>query len=386
MPEQKNIETGVDKLVEIINRKCRVSLDDAAKELGVSKEVVQEWADFLEDEGLITVEDKLNKTFLCERKLNKTEVEKKTKEYSSKKDAFTRKVETAVSSLQKESAGLDEIKVEFEKLKQAIGGDIDEVRGELEELRHYEDLKKNMDKEIMQQRSDYQAMLEGIHKRISDERKRSESFIEAIGGERSRIEEAKVELSYMEKRQDNLQKRIEALKEIMKMVENDIVKQKNAIKSSLDRVDAQFKSSESLQKDMRHRLELEMEPLLKQVRNNEEKILTVQNSMLKKVMAKNKEIEKYKLESLAAADKFKAFFDKRMKTQYLIETLEKEKKEIEDALQEMIRKAKSFNLAMKSSDVKNYVKDLEANLGRIEKKKSGFIAKLAELTEHLSGK
>jgi len=386
MPEQKNIETGVDKLVDIINRKSRVSLDDAAKELGVSKEVVQEWADFLEDEGLITVEDKLNKTFLCERKLNKTEVEKKTKEYSSKKDAFTRKIETALSSLQRESAGLDQIKSEFEKLKAVIGGDIDEVKGELEELRHYEDLKKSMDKEIMQQRLDYQAMLEGIHKRISDERKRSEGFIDAIGSEKSKIEEAKVELSFMEKRQDNLQKRIDALKEILKTVENEIVKQKNKIRDSVDRTEAQLKNSEGLQKDMRHKLELEMEPLLKKVKNNEEKILTVQNSLLKKVMAKNKEIEKYKFESLEAADKFKTFFDKRMKTQYLIETLEKDKKEIEVALQELIRKAKSFNLTMKSSDVKNYVKELEVNLSRIEKKKSGFLTKLAELTEHLSGK
>ena len=42
------IETGVDKLVNIINSRGRIASFDAAKELGVSNTVVMEWADFLE--------------------------------------------------------------------------------------------------------------------------------------------------------------------------------------------------------------------------------------------------------------------------------------------------------------------------------------------------
>ena len=128
MASQINIETGVDKLVDIIERKKRVSINEAADELGVSIPVVQEWADFLEDEGLITIEYKLSRTYLCERKLNKKEIEKKAKEYSSKKDAFTRKVEMALKSMERESAGFDRIKEEFKKLHESIGSDIDAVR------------------------------------------------------------------------------------------------------------------------------------------------------------------------------------------------------------------------------------------------------------------
>ena len=46
------IETGVDKLVNLVNTSGRISSLDAAKELGVSSAVIMEWADFLEEEGL----------------------------------------------------------------------------------------------------------------------------------------------------------------------------------------------------------------------------------------------------------------------------------------------------------------------------------------------
>ena len=41
------IETGVDKLVNLVNRKGKIASEDAAKELGVSTTVVMEWVDFL---------------------------------------------------------------------------------------------------------------------------------------------------------------------------------------------------------------------------------------------------------------------------------------------------------------------------------------------------
>ena len=67
--ESSVIETGVDKLVNIVKERGRIALTDAAKELGVSTTVIQEWVDFLEDEGIISVEYKFTKPFLVERKL-----------------------------------------------------------------------------------------------------------------------------------------------------------------------------------------------------------------------------------------------------------------------------------------------------------------------------
>lgn len=386
MSERKSIETGVDKLVDLINRKKKISTTEAANELGVSVPVIQEWADFLEDEGLITVEYKFSKTYLCERKLTKKEVVKKAKVYSSKKDAFTRKVETALKSLQRESEGFEKIKLEFNKLKDTIGRDIDQVREELQELKHYEDLKKNIDKDILQQRLEYQEMLENIHHQVSDLRKKYEGFIEEIGLEKAKIEEAKVEMTYLEKREDNLKKRISALKEIVKSIENKIAEQKTVIKTAVDKINSDLKESDKVQKSIKFRMSTELEPVIKTAKEKEEKILAVQDSILKKIMDKKKDIDKYKLESTQAAEKFKTFFDRKAKTQTLIDAVEKEKVDLEKELKGLIQKAQSFNLSIKSSDVKKYIKDLQKNFKEIEKKKGSFAKKLGELTDTISGK
>ena len=386
MAERKSIETGVDKLVDLINRKKKISTNEAANELGVSIPVIQEWADFLEDEGLITVDYKLSRTYLCERKLSKKEVEKKAKVYSSKKDAFTRKVETALKSLQRESEGFEKIKIEFKKLRDTIGRDIDQVREELQELKHYEDLKKNIDKDIIQQRLDFQEMINQVHRKIADQRKKYESFIEELSNERTKIEEAKVEMSYLEKREDNIKKRVDALKEIIKSIENKLAEQKSIIKTSMEKMKADLKDSEKIQKSMKFRMKQEIEPVIKNIKEREEKILSVQDSILKKIMTKKQNIDKYKMESTQAAEKFKAFFDRKAKTEQLINTIDKEKAELEKELQSLIAKAQSFNLSIKSSDVKNYVKELQKSLKNIEEKKSGFSKRLGELTDVISKK
>ena len=62
----KSIQTGVDKLVEVIGTSKRISLDDATKKLGVSTQVVQEWAEFLEREKDGWVYD-TKLTFSCKK-------------------------------------------------------------------------------------------------------------------------------------------------------------------------------------------------------------------------------------------------------------------------------------------------------------------------------
>src|SRR3989344_143612 len=143
------IETGVVKLV---NGKGRISSFDAAKELGVSSSIVMEWADFLEEEGIINIEYKFTKPFLIARKMGKKEVQEKAKEFSGKKDIFVRKAEVSLSFLSREAEKLNTIKDEFDKIEKELGFDLSNVKNELEELEKYEHLKMNLDKQIENQR------------------------------------------------------------------------------------------------------------------------------------------------------------------------------------------------------------------------------------------
>lgn len=51
--------TGADELVDLVKKKGRISLGTAAKELGVSKAVIEDWAYYIEtSEGTLHIEEK----------------------------------------------------------------------------------------------------------------------------------------------------------------------------------------------------------------------------------------------------------------------------------------------------------------------------------------
>ena len=132
------IETGVDKLVAIVKERGKIALSDAAKELGVSTSVIQEWVDFLEEEGIVSIEYNLTKPYLVDRKLTKKEVQEKAKEFLNQRDIFVRKAEVSLSILNKESGDLKNVKAEFDKLKSELGMSLDTVKSELKDLEKYQ--------------------------------------------------------------------------------------------------------------------------------------------------------------------------------------------------------------------------------------------------------
>ena len=119
---------------------CFLFLD---KILGLKERQVEEWADFLEEEGIISIEYKFTKPYLVARKLAKKDVQERAKEFSGKKEGFVRKAEVSLSFLNKESNKLNSLKQEFEKIKQELGLDIGSIKNELEELKKYPEFQGN---------------------------------------------------------------------------------------------------------------------------------------------------------------------------------------------------------------------------------------------------
>ena len=80
------IRTGVDRLVELIERRKRISLKDAATELAVPRIVIEEWVNFLEEKEIIKIEYKLTTPYLVKKDVTTKDVEKKTKEFHGRKE------------------------------------------------------------------------------------------------------------------------------------------------------------------------------------------------------------------------------------------------------------------------------------------------------------
>lgn len=379
------IETGVDKLVGLVKEKKRISIDEASKELGVSKPVVQEWAEFLDEEGLIGIEYSLSKTYLVERKMSKGEVKKKAKEYGQKKEAFVRKVDTSLKRLEKETAGFEDIKRSYNALREDIGDEIDQVKHELDELKHYESLKQSIDQDIIQQKVDYQKMVDDVHRKLYAEEKRYEKILSEIKGESERIKKERDELKSVKEKEDSLKKRFAALKEVISGIDDEVGSMSKGISDEEDRLSRLHDIAEKIESDMVKKKNEELEPLLQASKEHGEKILKVQDSIIEKVRARKNTMTQYEKGGESIIKKFDAFFKKRMATEKILNDLERAKAEMMHELEGLKQKAIAYDLVSGKGDVKKQVADLDKGFKEFESRKSKFRKELEKLRQFVSG-
>jgi len=368
------IETGVDKLVELVNAKGKISSEDAAKELGVSTTVILEWADFLEEEGIVSVEYKFTKSFLVARKLGKKEVEEKAKEFSGKKDVFVRKAEISLGFLERESEKLRGIKEEFDKIKKDLGLDIGNIKDELDELKRYEQLKISLDKQVEEQKTASMDKLQEVTKQILMERKKYQDVLEGIKKEEEELKKDKVEASSIEESEKLIQDKLNSLKEIIKKVEAKAKTEEEHIKVS----EGNIQRLSLIAKNARAKIENErglIEPLVEESKNQTEKIKKLQDIIIKKITSQENKLSGVK----KASKQMKALFNKKLGVLNIFEKVNKDRNDLQKELIELIKKAKSFQLSSKSADVGNQIVDLEKKFKDVDDKKKLFEKELKQL-------
>ncbi|MBI2647139.1 hypothetical protein HYW99_01565 [Candidatus Woesearchaeota archaeon] len=369
------IETGVDKLVNLIKERGKIALADAAKELGVSETVVQEWSDFLEEEGIISIEYKLTKPYLVERKLTKKEVEKKAKEFTSKKDVFVRKAEVSLNFLEKQAEELKKVKGEFDKLKNELGLELDTTRNELKELEQYQQMREQLKKQIEEQKKDAQLKIEELTKQVLREQKKYQEMVTNIQKERKELATEKEEAKSIEESEKILNKKMLELKTMAVLLEKKILDEDTAIKNS----ELHIEKLNILMDGIKKRVEEEksiIDPLVEKSREQEKKVLELQEKIMKKISEKRKNISDVK----EITKKVKDFFEKKLAVANLVDTINKDRNELETSLIDLIKKAKSFQLTVKSGDIGKQMLELEKRFNEVEKKRNNFESELKQLT------
>ncbi len=368
------IETGVDKLVNLVNLKERIPSADAAKELGVSTAIVMEWADFLEEEGIIKVEYKFTKPFLVARKLAKKDVEEKAKEFSGKKDVFVRKAEVSLSFLERESEKLKSLKDEFDSIKKDLGVDISSVKNELEELKNYEQLKLSLDKKIEDQKIDSMKKLQEITQQILKEKERHQGMLSQIKEEEKILEHDRIEANSLEESEKLVKQKLNDVRSILQEIEAKAKTEEEDIKN----VRGHIQNMEVLAKAAEAKIEKErslIEPLVSQSQAQLEKIKELQQTVISKIESKEKRLGKAK----KASKKMNEFFKKKMGVLSLIEKVNKDRNDLEKEFIELIKKAKSFQLSSKSRDIGMEIEGLEKKFKDVDDKKKAFEQDLKKL-------
>ena len=395
MTQTPIIETGVDKLVNLVNSKGRVASEDATKYLGVSETVIMEWAEFLEEEDVIRVEYKFTKPFLVAKKLAKNEVQEKAKELSDRKGVFIRKAEGSLSFLRREAAKLNIIKEEFDKIKKELGVDISSFKNDLQDLEKYERLKIGMDKQIEKQKRASMEKIEVMTRQILKEKKEYKGVLSEVNKEEMELEKYEGILSEVNKEEMELEKdenrvrsleeseklirdKIGGLKEMIKNVENKAVEGKEEIKLSGEKI----QRLALVAQNTRNSIEKEKEsiaPLVKRSEEQTKKIKELQDRVINKMKEKERKLKGAK----KVSKKVRELFNKKMGIIGLVEKVNKDRNDLQKELIDLIRKAKSFQLSSKSLDIGVQIGDIGKKFKEVDEKKKTFEKELEKLSLYL---
>jgi len=377
------IKTGVDKLVELVRIKRKISVGDAAKSLGVSPTVVEEWADFLEEENIISIEHKFATRYLIQRRMTTEEIKNKETEFHGKKEGFIRKVESTLAILDRDGDLFQGFKASFEKMKKELSSELSHVESELKQLEKFELLKRGIDQQIMEQENTFQKKMDEYESAIGKEQQKYQELVDSINLEEEKLDMERLEAISLREKEINLGKKIQQFRYDIDKISDKIKEDDSLIENAGSRISSLKKLAERIKKDIDKKKTLGKN-LIDESKKHKAKILNLQGDILKKAEKQKAEIDKQILEGKTSAQRFRQFFNKKLSMDKMITNLEKEKNALEEELILIIRKAKAFHLSSKSSELNVHVKDLEGSFQEVELKKKQFekeAAKLASVFE-----
>ena len=378
MVQDSLLKTGVDRLVSLIQEKKRISVPEAAKELGVSQIVVEEWADFLEEDGIISIEYKFATPWLIEKKLKKEDIEKKVKEFYGKKDIIVRKSESLLSFLDKKGEDIAKIRNEFKKMREEIHSETDNIQEELKELERYEELKNKVDDQVKKQDQAFADKIKEMDGQIIRAQKKYSELLKEIGAEEKIIKTERLKTNSIRKIEEALTQKIKKIEGTI-----DIVKQNIKLEDThIVDLESHTKKLKELANDTRETLNLQKKkimPLAKESKEYEKKILNSQKEILKKVFERGKVIKEDIDESRRLSDKFKNFFEKKMETVNLIEKINDDRNTFKKELTEFIAKARALSILSQSIDIQKQINIMEKKFKDIDQKKNIFEKEVSKL-------
>lgn len=375
------IDTGVDKLVRLVNERGKIELGDAAKSLGVPTALVQEWADFLQEEKLIDTEYSLTKNYLCKKNLSKDEITQKTKEYQGKKEALIRKIDTSLQQLDQKMGGFNAVKEQFDILGELQ--DMGEVREDVEMLRHFEDLKKSVDTEIEEQQVQYGSAVEELNHTLQKEQARYDTILSDIEKETLRLKNERSEVQDLATDEETLAKRLLAFEEIVRTIREKLTVEATDIHLHEDRLQKLHTLADQLHNELATTKQKDLTQLKKISEDQGARIKRLQQEILDKV--KDRLAHQHHLEGHAdeVAKRLESLFAQREHLTTLIKQIDNDEQGLKMELGQLLLKAKAFDVATHGDEMNKHIAELTQRFKEFGEQKETLNAKLSDLHKEL---
>lgn len=382
MAGQKSvIETGVDKLVTLVNDREKISVKDAAKELGVSVASIEEWADFLEEEGIISVQTHLATVYLVRKQISKKELAEKVAAVRDEKEEFLRGVESSINAIQRDHEEIKLVDTEFRKIKGLIEKNFDELSEKLKKLEDFRKTHSDIEDRRRALESEYQKKIDGLEGNLKKDEKEYKRVIESIEQEIAEMKKERAHIEHMKASEKVLQDKISDINKMIAGVQKEIQKENEQLEVDEERL----KKAEDHAKKIRDDIEsnsTEIDDITKKMHASRKEVEELEKDFLKDVALLGKgDIEKlgvYK-EGKMLLQKFHHFFSQTKEVEDLIRKAEREEEELNVHFMKLEKKAQAFSVLTSVSDIKKQIVALRSELKDIESKKKVLSAKLKKL-------
>ncbi|MBI2548403.1 hypothetical protein HYW21_03560 [Candidatus Woesearchaeota archaeon] len=208
---QKVIETGVDKLMSLVQQNKEISMQDASLKLGVSLEVVRQWAYSMEEEGTLTIQYRLAKEYLVLRTSTKEETTKREQSFIKEKNLFLENVQGTLQSIENEITNIQKLKEQYNQLRDTLNFDLADLQKDFETIRKYQEEERLVNKELLTNHEEFLTKIQAIEKQIGLEKENFEQVASKMKEQTTQVSVLKQNLDKIRVEESYLKDALERL-------------------------------------------------------------------------------------------------------------------------------------------------------------------------------
>ncbi|MBI4451233.1 hypothetical protein HY642_04620 [Candidatus Woesearchaeota archaeon] len=276
------ITTGVDRLMQRIDAVPRLSIREAAKKLNVSEQTIQDWATFLEEEGLITIEYALTNVYMVRKKLTAKERQERLKTVALEKGTFEKRSQSLLTYL-------DRLEQELKRLDELFSGmNLKRMASaEISMLKRLEQEKARIDRELVDVRTGMMAKMEQITTHLQQDQGKLQAaydkMFKELGDAAQIIRLEQEEMDAIQANEAVLEKLLGELGRLVSnRVERIIAAKKDALGKSGTRMKSIAKRYEAMRDDLASDAE-HMHALIAESAGRREMILRSQQDLVRRL-------------------------------------------------------------------------------------------------------
>jgi|GEM_PF-1350871 len=377
------VQTGVDRLLDLLRTDGTLSVKNAAVKMGVSTSAVLEWAKLLEEENLVKLKYRFATAYIEGKNLNTPEYQKVKKELSAEKELIDQKLESTTNFLAALEDEVKSLKQLFGDIGKHVGTNMGTLKDTIHKLEKYESKKESLDKQIIAAKSRYVERLEALNKRLSEHQGTAKEWYERMYGEVLRggelLELEQQELVMIEDNEKMLERQLADMRGLLDV---NVISKLAKNKPEIDRLKRTLLELKKRYVAMKEEAEAEKASLLKLIIENEKNINEIEKIQKELVAKLNAGAEDFSVTRADLKDypkKIEELFSKKNLVETILNRLHFNEIEFKKRLEELTKRSGQLGKVASLEKFKAELKDLQSDVQELTKKREYFTKEMKNL-------